>query len=198
MNWLPALSLVVASYFLGGLSAGYWLVRWRTGADVREQGSGATGATNVGRVLGRAGFAVTLLLDAAKAALAVLTARHFEVGELAEHACALAVLAGHVWPAQLRFRGGKGIAPLLGAWLVLQPLALLPVMAFTVIAWLATRRFVHAGLAGLCLLPVSAALSGHDAVPLCSATFALLILGWAHRDVIGFRSRAPAPRGDPR
>lgn len=198
MNWLATLLLVLASYFLGGLSAGYWLVRWRTGADVRAQGSGATGATNVGRLLGRTGFALTLLLDAGKAALAVLAARHFELGQLGEHACGLAALAGHVWPAQLGFRGGKGVAPLLGAWLVLQPLALLPVAAFTTIAWLVARRFVRADLTGLCLLPVSATLSRPYIVPLCSATLALLILGWAHRDVLGFRSRAPAPRGDSR
>lgn len=198
MNGLPALSLVIASYVLGGVSAGYWLVRWRTGGDVREQGSGATGATNVGRVLGPSGFVLTLLFDAGKAALVVLTARHFELGKLAEHACALAVLAGHVWPVQLRFRGGKGVAPLLGAWLVLQPLALLPIAAFTGLAWLWTRRFVHAGLFGLCLLPTFAVVFGDGALALASATLALLILGWAHRDVIGFRSRGRAPRGEPR
>lgn len=198
MSWIPALSLAVASYLVGGLSAGYWLVRWRTGIDVREQGSGATGATNVGRILGRAGFVLTLLLDASKAALVVLAARHFEQGALVEHTCALAVLAGHVWPAQLRFRGGKGVAPLLGAWLVLAPLALLPIAAFTVLAWLWTRRFVHAGLTGLCLLPTFAVVFGDGPVELVGATLALVILVWAHRDVIGYASRAPAPRGDPR
>lgn len=198
MNWLPALSLALASYVLGGVSAGYWLVRWRTGGDVREQGSGATGATNVGRVLGPSGFVLTLLFDAGKAAFAVLAARQLELGELAEHACALAVLAGHVWPAQLRFRGGKGVAPLLGAWLVLQPLALLPVAVLTLLAWLALRRFVLAGLLGLCVLPPFAVVFGDGALAPVGATLALLILGWAHRDVIGHRSRASAPRGEPR
>ena len=183
LNWLPAVLLALASYVLGGVSAGYWLVRWHTGRDVRDHGSGATGATNVGRALGPTGFALTLTLDASKAAVAVLAARHFALGDTTEHACALAVLAGHIWPPMLRFRGGKGIAPLLGAWLVLAPLALLPSLAFTALAWIVTRRFATSGLGALCLLPFSAAWFG-DARDFAGATLALALVLWAHRDVL--------------
>src|SRR5215207_10054628 len=114
----PAAWLILpAAYLLGGSSAGYWLVRFRTGTDVRRQGSGATGATNAARMLGRGGFALVLLLDAIKGAVAAIVARilGFEGGW--EFAAAVAVVAGHVWPIQLGFRGGRGLGPLLGAWL---------------------------------------------------------------------------------
>ena len=67
--------ILPAAYLLGGVSPGYWLVRLRTGEDVRTQGSGATGATNSARLLGRGGFALVLALDAVKGAIAVLSAR---------------------------------------------------------------------------------------------------------------------------
>src|SRR5215217_2822424 len=120
LSWL----VLPAAYFLGGVSAGYWLVRVRTGADVRTQGSGATGATNAARLLGRNGFALVLALDAAKGAIAVLVARLLGFVDGWEFAAAAAVIAGHVWPVQLGFRGGRGLGPLLGAWLVLAPLAI--------------------------------------------------------------------------
>ena len=63
--------LIAACYCLGCFTSGYYWVRWRTGEDVRQLGSGSVGARNVGRVLGGSGFIVVLLLDFTKGALAV-------------------------------------------------------------------------------------------------------------------------------
>jgi glycerol-3-phosphate acyltransferase PlsY len=151
LAWL----VVPAAYLLGGLSPGYWLVRLRTGKDVRTVGSGATGATNAGRTLGRGGFALVLALDAAKGALACILARSIGLGGGGEFAAATAVIAGHVWPVQLGFRGGRGLGPLLGAWLVLAPLAIGTCLVAAGLAWAAVRRRILAGLFGTLLLPVA-------------------------------------------
>lgn len=116
--WLvPA--LLIAAYLLGGLSPGWWLVRRKTGVDLRAQGSGVTGATNAGRVLGPRGFALVLGLDAAKGALAVLGAHQLAPGAPWAALALPAVVAGHIWPVWLRFQGGRGAAPLLGGVLAL-------------------------------------------------------------------------------
>jgi glycerol-3-phosphate acyltransferase PlsY len=116
-----AVALCLA-YALGCLSPGWWLVRRSTGADLRVEGSGGTGATNAARVLGGRAFVIVLLLDAAKAAAAVLIARAL-VPTNPWHSLALPLaVAGHIWPVTLRFSGGRGAGPLLGGCVALNPL----------------------------------------------------------------------------
>ena len=79
-----------------------------------------------------------------------------------EFAAAVAVVAGHVWPVQLGFRGGRGLGPLLGAWLVLAPLAIGICLAVAGIAWAMTKRRIAAGLFGAFLLPVTTWWETHD------------------------------------
>src|SRR5580658_6149545 len=113
--WLP-LALVLG-YLLGSIPFGLILTRLAGTADLRSIGSGNIGATNVLRT-GRKGLAAaTLLLDLAKGAVAVLIARHFWPGS--ETGAAAAVIIGHCYPVWLRFRGGKGVATLMGVSLAL-------------------------------------------------------------------------------
>src|SRR4051812_18652582 len=117
------MTLVVAAaggYAAGCFCAGYYLVRWWTGEDVRRSGSGTAGATNAGRRLGRLGFALTFALDALKGIAVVWVAAHW-FDAAATAAAVVAVVVGHVWPVQLRFRGGKGIATSLGAFAIYDP-----------------------------------------------------------------------------
>ncbi len=117
--------LLAGSYFLGAVPFGYLLTKWRTGADIREQGSGNIGATNVLRTQGKIWGALTLVLDFGKAALAVNGCRFFgEAPWLAAAGGGLAVL-GHCYPVYIGFRGGKGIASGLGAFLFIAPAAAL-------------------------------------------------------------------------
>jgi acyl phosphate:glycerol-3-phosphate acyltransferase len=143
------LALILA-YALGCLSPGWWLVRRRTGADLRAQGSGVTGATNVGRVLGARAGILVLVLDAAKGALAVLLARWVAPASAWPSLALPAVVAGHIWPAPLRFRGGRGAGPLLGGCIALHPLFALAAGAPATLAAAFTRRtFVLATAATL-------------------------------------------------
>jgi len=114
---------VLASYLIGCFAAAYYWTRWRTGADIRRFGSGTVGARNAGRVLGASGFAATFLLDFGKGALTTLAAIALQLRPEIVVACAVAVAAGHDWPVQLGFRGGKGIAVSFGILAALLPQA---------------------------------------------------------------------------
>ena len=152
-------AVVLQAYLLGSIPFGFLLVRLSVGDDVRETGSGGTGATNVTRRAGQRLGILTLLLDLLKGTAAVLVARALlGAGEAAEWwACAAgaAAVLGHVFPVWLKFRGGKGVATGLGIFLVLAPLATLcAILLFVVVVWL--WRYVSLGsmLAAL-VLPIA-------------------------------------------
>src|SRR3984957_16370284 len=106
--WLLSIPL---AYLLGSIPFGYLLVRIFRKQDVRAQGSGNIGATNVARS-GAKGLAIaTLLLDLGKGFLAVDLARYLSGGSLdVAVAAAVAAVVGHVFPVWLGFKGGKGVA----------------------------------------------------------------------------------------
>src|SRR5436190_5439749 len=117
-NWSQASSIALGAYGLGCITTGYYLVLFWKGMDVREVGSGNVGAKNVGRILGWPGFFLTVLGDIGKGAFAVWAARHFTTDERIVGLALVAVVVGHLWPVQLFFRGGKGIATSLGGLLI--------------------------------------------------------------------------------
>jgi acyl phosphate:glycerol-3-phosphate acyltransferase len=174
-------AILIGAYLLGGLSPGYWLVRWRAGIDVRATGSGGTGATNVGRVLGPKGYAVVLVVDLLKGALVGGVARALNLPIAWAFAAALLVMIGHIWPIWLGFRGGKGVGPFLGSWVVLAPLALLPslVLGLVLLAWL--RRVSIAGLCSLIVLPAAAWWATRSWIPVAAACLTISLLLWSHR-----------------
>lgn len=141
---MPLAALLIA-YLLGGIPFGYFLVRLKTGSDVRALGSGNIGATNVLRTTSRAlGFA-TLLLDIAKGFAAVWIASELTGrSPLWTSAAALAVMAGHAYPVFLKFKGGKAVASFIGAFLFLTPLPLLAVLIVFVIV-VAAGKFISLG-----------------------------------------------------
>lgn len=118
--------VLVAAYFLGSIPFGYLIVRARAGADIRETGSGGTGATNVSRRAGKGAGVLTLILDALKGVAAILIGTSI-LGEsfLSITGAAVLVIIGHMYPIWLRFRGGKGVATGVGVFLVLAPLAVM-------------------------------------------------------------------------
>jgi len=131
--------------------------------------------------MGPAGYAVVLMADVAKGALIGEAAKFMGMPPPWAFAAALSVVIGHVWPVWLGFRGGKGIGPFLGAWLVLAPLSLAPCLVLALILWPWFRKFAMAGLAGISILPSAAwfATGSRSAVVASCGTFALLL--WSHR-----------------
>ena len=187
---LTAVLIVAGSYLLGCLSTGYYLARLRTGRDIRALGSGSTGGANVGRLLGKTGFAVTMAGDALKGALAVGVAAYFGLAPWLRAAVVLAVVAGHIFPAQLGFRGGKGLATALGALLVLDyrlPLIALPLVG---LGWLLSRQMTFSLVGGVLLAPVLALLLKHPPSVAVGLALVAALLLYAHRPNI----RAAAAR----
>ncbi len=169
-------------YLLGSIPFGLILTRLFGAGDLRAIGSGNIGATNVLRT-GRKGLAAgTLLLDMAKGLAAVLIARHWLAGSLAEapQIAAAGAMIGHCFPVWLKFRGGKGVATMMGVSLGLSAM----IGAVYAVVWIAmlavTRISSLAGMTAAVSAPMAALAFGHRELALVLAGLALLVL-WLHR-----------------
>jgi glycerol-3-phosphate acyltransferase PlsY len=142
---ITLLCIPIAAYILGSIPFGLLLTRLIGGADVRKEGSGNIGAANVARVAGTLPGILTLILDAAKGAAAVLLAEHLSNDSAGWMMIAgFAALVGHCFPIWLNFKGGKGVATAAGLFLVLCPLAFLGSLLLFVLV-VAFWRYVSLG-----------------------------------------------------
>jgi glycerol-3-phosphate acyltransferase PlsY len=179
---LADISLILTGYALGCLATGYYIVRHLTGGDVRDSGSGSVGATNVGRRLGRQGFVLTFAGDCAKGALAVLLAEWTGCSDLGLALVLLAVVCGHLWPVQLRFKGGKGVSTTFGGLMVYDPVLTLLLVGSLLPIYLVSRNRELSGIIIFPLMPVAALLLGRPLVTTAACLALALLLLWAHRD----------------
>ena len=180
MITVTELTVILASYLVGCFTSGYYYVRWRTGQDIRQLGSGSVGARNVGRVLGPWGFVITLLADATKGALAVGLTVFFAVNPDVQVACIVAVVVGHNWPMQLRFLGGKGVATSIGAILAYDPfIALVLVVVFLPVFGL-LRSFTLSGMLAFALSPLLVFLCKLGNVEVAAISFVAILVVLAH------------------
>ena len=108
---------LLLGYLLGSMPSGWLAGRWLKGIDLRELGSGSTGATNVLRQVGKGPALVVFLIDVGKGAAAVLLARAFGQSDWIQVLAGLTALAGHIWPVWLKFKGGKAVATGFGMFL---------------------------------------------------------------------------------
>ena len=180
----PGLVAIVASYALGCVSTGYYVVRLRTGQDVRRQGSGATGGTNVGRVLGRPGFAVTAVGDLLKGVAAVLVSRGLGASPWSAALVVPAVVAGHIYPVQLGFKGGKGLAPAFGAMLLFDHRVALAIAGLTALLGVLSRRYTLGMTAAVAVGPAMAALMGRSPAAIAGLAATVVLVLVAHRSNI--------------
>jgi glycerol-3-phosphate acyltransferase PlsY len=152
----PYLIVGAVGYLLGSIPFGYLLVKLFKGEDVRVSGSGNIGATNVARKSPALGVA-TLLLDAAKGLAAVLFAKAFfnySHPQLIMTVAAFFAVAGHLFPVWLKFRGGKGVATSLGAFILLTPKSILCMMVLFLILAFAFRYVSLASIAVAAAFPL--------------------------------------------
>jgi acyl phosphate:glycerol-3-phosphate acyltransferase len=171
---VAALCLGLA-YLLGSIPFGLLVARAVAGVDVRRQGSGNIGASNVARAVGRGPGAVVLALDAAKGALAVALAWLLAPDWPALHALSgLVAVLGHIAPVWLGFRGGKGVATALGVLALLVPEAALAGLLVWLLAVAVWRKSSLGSLLGAVSAVAVAAVSGR---PWPSAALTLVLLG---------------------
>ena len=163
---------VLIAYLLGGIPFGYLLVRWTSGKDVRAEGSGNIGATNVLRTTGRGAGIATLVLDIAKGFAAVWIADKFTNSDVFwMSAAALGVMAGHGFPVFLKFKGGKAVASFTGAFLYLTPMPLLAVAVVFAVT-VAASGYISAGsILGAATFPFGVWMILHPDAPVLIASF---------------------------
>ncbi|MED5429144.1 MAG: glycerol-3-phosphate 1-O-acyltransferase PlsY [Chloroflexota bacterium] len=124
MNIIAGIIFVVLAYLVGSISFGLLIGKLIKGIDIRNFGSGSTGATNVARVCGPIWGIIALILDMGKAAIPVaLTVYILETPDWSHSLTGLSAIAGHIWPLFTNFKGGKGIASGWAALIVLSPWA---------------------------------------------------------------------------
>jgi glycerol-3-phosphate acyltransferase PlsY len=177
---------ILIAYLVGGIPFGLILVRFMTGKDVRESGSGNIGATNVLRTTGRTAGVLTLVLDIAKGIFAVWLADWLTHGDMLWMSfSALAVLLGHAFPAWLKFKGGKAVASFAGAFAYLTPVPLLAVAIIFVmlVAW--TRYLSLGSIVAAGLFPLACWIILHPEWPvLVAAVGGAVLVIWRHRSNI--------------
>jgi glycerol-3-phosphate acyltransferase PlsY len=172
----------VLGYIIGSIPFGMVLARLMGLGNLRDIGSGNIGATNVLRTGNKTAAALTLLLDGAKGAVAVLLARSF-AGDDAAQLAALGAMIGHCYPIWLGFRGGKGVATFLGIMLALAwPVGLGCCIAWAIAA--ATTRISSMGaLAAAAASTFLLVFLGYGTALVLGITLTVLVF-WRHRDNI--------------
>jgi glycerol-3-phosphate acyltransferase PlsY len=191
---------VIAAYLLGSIPFGLIIGRLRGGVDIRQYGSGKTGATNVMRTVGYKFGYLTLMLDGVKAAIAVLLATLIVDGgslavgsvsldwQAAQVLAGVGAMAGHNWPLFARFRGGRGVAAFFGTLFAIYPPAGLLGVEVLVILALRSRHMSLGSVAGtiaaLCLLVPLTVFYGFPLVYLVYCLVVAALIVYQHRDNI--------------
>lgn len=192
---IASVLVLVVSYLLGSILFGVVIVRVLQGVDPRHFASRNPGTTNVMRLAGRGAGAAALVLDASKGAAAVLLARAFSPqSDGLSAAAAVAVVLGHLFPVFYGFRGGKGVATALGAFLGLsyQPV-LLAVVVFMVV--LGLFRFVSlASMTAVVSFGLLAAVWGESNARCFSAALVAVLVVARHHENISRLRRGVEPQ----
>ena len=178
---LTTLLLIAIGYLLGAIPSGYLAARWLKGIDLRDCGSGSTGATNVLRNVGKVPALVVFLIDVGKGALAVLLTKAFGLNDWLQVLAGLAALAGHIWPIWLGFKGGKAVATGFGMFLGLAwPVGLACFGLF--MAVISIFRIVSlASVVAALGLPLLMLAAGQSSAYISVSLVAALLVLWRHR-----------------
>jgi glycerol-3-phosphate acyltransferase PlsY len=187
----PAWSIPVIAYLLGSIPFGYLIVKMLEGRDIRAAGSGNIGAANVTRTVGKGAGVLTLLLDAAKGYFAVWLA-----GWMTEESirwmvvAAVMAMVGHLFTVFLKFKGGRGVATGVGAFLPICWTAVLGALVVWVLVIFAFRYVSLASMTAAAALPplIYALYAPPHAPPMelsVGAVIAAVLIIWRHRPNIG-------------
>lgn len=183
----PTLLIAVIAYLLGAIPFGYLIVKLREGRDIRTVGSGNIGAANVTRTVGAGAGVVTLLLDAAKGYFAVwLAGRLTDACIFCMMVAAVSVILGHLFTVFLKFKGGRGVATGVGAFLPICWQAVLGALAVWALVLFGFRYVSLASMTAAAALPplIYVLYAPGHAPPLelsLGAVIAAVLIIWRHR-----------------
>lgn len=151
---LKDILIIFLSYLLGCFNTGYYYTRFFYKKDIRMIGTNVTGATNVSKLAGKKGFIITFIGDALKGAFAVILCGLFRLSDTITMLSILMVIIGHIFPFQLKFRGGKGISTVTGAFLMFHPMLMVFLLVTCGVLLPFLRRYTVTSLFALMLLPL--------------------------------------------
>jgi glycerol-3-phosphate acyltransferase PlsY len=182
--------IIVIAYLLGSLPSGYFIVKHFLHKDIRTLGNNCTGATNVGRILGRKGFVLTFSIDFLKSFILILLISANNSNQYILLISILSIVLGHIYPIFLRFKGGKGIAVTIGAILAYNYVLLIVLIISFSVSYIIIRNFTISGLVALLTLPIYSIIFNKNLpqfIFLCLLNIIILI---AHREnIIKFRTQ---------
>ena len=190
MNFIYYFGLLVFAYLLGSIPFGLVFTRIFTSVDIRQEGSGNIGATNVRRIAGTSVGLLTLAADVLKGVVPVYLATAMSysshlVYEIFICLTALCAFSGHLYPVYMKFKnGGKGVATALGCFLVLSPVAcLVALLAFLLVA--VSSNHVSAGsLSAAAVMPIAVWIKTNSPIiTICAAVISIFII-YRHKDNI--------------
>jgi glycerol-3-phosphate acyltransferase PlsY len=171
---------VASGFWIGSIPFGV-LLAGRRGVDIRQQGSGNIGATNVARVLGLRAGLIVLVLDALKGALPTYLALANGPGRWVVVATGLAAILGHCFSPWLGYRGGKGVATALGVFAVIAPAAVVVALGVFAVVFAATRVPALGSLAGAAAITATLVVRGAPTAYTTLAVVTTLLLIYTHR-----------------
>ncbi len=187
------IAFCVLAYLIGSIPTGYIIVKAKTGDDIRNIGSGSTGATNVKRVLGKKWFFIVMLLDAFKGALPVVMAKYAVIqgvnySELylgvLPVLCAILVILGHSKPIFLKFKGGKSVASGVGTILALNPIVGLAIALIWGVVTYVSKYVSLGSIVALLLSPVVMYFLNEPIAYVAYCAVAALYVTYLHRENI--------------
>ena len=191
-----AILVVPLGYLLGSFPSGYLAGRWCAGVDIRQLGSGSTGATNVLRQVGKGPALVVFLVDVFKGSAAVILARGLlgagAYGWLV--AAGLAALAGHIWPIWLGGKGGKAVATGFGMLLGLVPAVGLACLGVFLTSLALSRIVSISSVLAAAALPLLMAGAGAPGAYLGLGVVAAVMVIWRHRSNLSRLLKGEEPR----
>lgn len=182
------IGIALCAYLIGSIPTGYIIVKTLKGIDIREVGSGSTGATNVKRVLGTKWFFIVMIIDALKGAIPVLLAAHYynfvHFRGLSPVIAAMFVIIGHCKPVFLNFKGGKSVATGVGTLIALcWPVGLITAAIWAVITY--ASKYVSLGsVIAICMSPILMNLFHQNIYYICFAALCAIIVVILHKDNI--------------
>lgn len=173
---------VAAAYLIGSVPTSYIITKRMKGVDIRSEGSGNAGATNVLRVVGKAPAIITLVVDILKGVVVVTVLAGLTypfLKDILPHdlyvgLMAFAVVAGHIWSVFLKFKGGKGVATTLGVAVAVAPLALVPSLIIWIIAFVLSKYVSLASIIALLVFPIAVTIISYS---FYTAVFSVIICG---------------------
>jgi len=184
LNYPFIFGAVVAAYLLGSVPFGLLLTKLLSHRDPREHGSGNIGATNAMRTGGKLVGALTLLADITKGVIPVLLALLAGLPETWIAAIAAATFLGHIFPLYLGFKGGKGVATMLGVMLPWQPVT----AGIGILVWLIALKTSHyvslSSIVAAVLLPLLIVSTGGSVPALLVGVMIAALVTWKHADNI--------------